>query len=284
MITKICPQCNKVFITEYKSQKLCSRQCAFLSMSRKVQLTCSICGKTVYVHKGTKFCSKECADSARRGVRLRPPLVKVCPVCKKSFESKSKVQKFCSKKCSNIGRDKPRKHDYTNEERLELSSRLKKQWQDEKFRQIVVDRMRTNNPSFNPEIIEKANVTRAKNGKMHNNFKYGNGKIGPYEKLVKDKIEDLGFIYNYAIVTKDARDADPSANYAHCYKPDFVKLEDKLCIEIDGYGHSTSEEKRIDAKKERCLNLLGYTVIRFTHKEIDEGVFDKWLNSYQENI
>lgn len=284
MITKICPQCNKVFTTEYKSQKLCSRQCAFLSMSRRVQLTCPICGKTVHVHKGAKFCSKACADKARRGVRLSPVVIKICPVCDKSFESKSKIQKFCSKECAYKGRNCSGVYNLTEEGRKVKVATLKRQWQDEKFRHIVVDRMKTNNPSYKSEIVEKANTTRAKNGKMHNNFKYGNGKISPYEQIVKEKIEKLGFIYNYAIITKPAREADPDANYAHNYKPDFVNLESRLCIEIDGYGHSTSEEKRIDAKKEKCLNMLGYTVIRFTHKEIDEGVFDKWLNSYQESI
>lgn len=282
MITKICPQCNKSFTTEYKTQRFCSRKCVALSMSRKVELTCPNCGEVVYVYKGTKFCSKECVDSARRGVRIRPAVMKTCPVCGKLFESKYKLQRFCSRECGNKGRT-PTIHKLTEEDRKARSATLKRQWQDEKFRQMVVNRMKTNNPVYTPGVIEKANDTRAKNGKLINNFKYGNGKIGPYEQLVKDKIESLGFIYNHAIATKPARDVDSNAHYPNNYKPDFVNLKDRLCIEIDGYGHSTNQEKQLDAKKEKCLNFLGYQVIRFTHSDIDKGVFDQWLDSYQRN-
>lgn len=284
MITKVCPQCKKSFTTQYKTQIFCSKLCYGASISHKVELICPICGKLVLAYKDAKFCSKKCADQARRGVKLVPVVMKTCPVCSKSFELKWKTQQFCSKECAAKGMYRPPKHNITEEGMIAKRNQLKSQWQNAEFRQAVIDRMKTNNPVHMPGVVEKANITRAKNGKMHNNFKYGNGKIGPYEQVVKDKIENLGFIYNYAIVTKSARETYPNANYAHCYKPDFVNLESKLCIEIDGYGHSTKEEKKADAKKEKCLNFLGYTVIRFTHKEIDEGVFDKWLNSYQENM
>lgn len=284
MITKICPQCSKPFTTEYKTQTFCSKICYGASISHKVELTCPNCGKVVHVYKDAKFCSRECANSVRRGVRISPVVMKTCPVCNKLFESKAKIQRFCSKECGDKGRNHSGVYNLTEEGRKTRIATLKRQWRGEKFRQIVVDRMKTNNPVHKPGVIEKANVTRAKNGKMHNNFKYGNGKIGPYEQLVKDKVESLGFMYNYAIITKAARDADPDAHYAHNYKPDFVNLENKLCIEVDGYGHSTTAEKQLDAKKEKCLNFSGYKVIRFTHDEIDEGVFDQWLDSYQRNM
>ena len=284
MISKACPQCGQSFEAEYKQRKFCSRKCAHEAMSRKIEITCPYCKKIVRVHRGTKFCSKQCADSARRGIRISPIVMKVCPVCGNSFESKEKIQKFCSTRCADKGKYKPPTHNLTEAGRKVQSDKFKQQWQDEEFRKMVVDRMKFHNPSYMPGVVEKANATRAKNGKMHNNFKYGNGKISPYEQLVEDKLEGLGFVYNYAITTKPAREADPDANYAHNYKPDFVNLETKLCIEVDGYGHSTPSEKQIDAKKEKCLNILGYTVIRFTHEDIDKGVFDQWLNSYQENM
>ena len=280
MITKICPQCNKTFIAKTSSQKLCSRQCAFLSMSRKVHVNCPICGKDMYIHKGDKkFCSLKCAGI---GNHIAHIVMKTCPVCNKTFESKSKEQKFCSRECANIGQERPH-YDISEEEKLKRSIKLKRQWQDDSFRQSVVDRMKSNNPVYMPGVVDKANATRHSNQSYSNNFKYGNGKISPYEQLVKDKLEPLGFVYNHAIATKLARDVYPDAHFSVNYKPDFVNLDTKLCIEIDGAGHSTRKEKAIDSKKEKCLNILGYTVIRFTHEDIDKGVFDKWLNSYQKD-
>lgn len=284
MLTKTCPQCNKSFVTDYKTQVFCSRKCYDQSISRKIQITCPICKKTLYTYRGAKFCSKNCADSARRGVRLHDPIMKVCPICNNEFESKYPSHRFCSQECSAKGKHRPSKYNITEEGKLSKINHLKEQWKDDKFRKTVVERMKLHNPSYNPEIVKKANISRSLNGKMHNNFKYGNGKISPYEKKVDKKLSCLGFVYNHAIPTKIARELDPDAHYANNYKPDFVHLGNKLCIEIDGAGHSSVNEKMIDAKKEKCLNILGYKVIRFSHKDIDEGVFDAWLNSYQNNM
>lgn len=286
MITKICLQCNQSFVAADKSAKFCSKRCLGLSLSKKVLLVCPVCKKSLYVHKGTKHCSKKCADIARIGVPLSPSEIRTCPVCNKQFEVKVVSPKiFCSRNCSQQGKRKSRPRPLTDEERLARSNQLKMQWKDPKFRQIVIDRMTNNNPVYRPGVVEKAAATRNRNNhSFSNNFKYGNGKISPYEQLVMNKLEPLGFIYNYAVPTRSAREAYPDAHYPNNYKPDFTHLTDKLCIEIDGAGHSTVEEKSIDVKKETCLNFLGYQVIRFTHADIDNGVFDQWLNSYQKNI
>ena len=284
MIIKTCPQCNKSFVAQYRDSKFCSKVCASLSMSHKVPLKCPVCSKVVYLPQDRKYCSRACTDAARRGTRLVPIVYAVCPVCNKSFEVNYAGKRFCSRKCANIGKIQPSTHTLSEEGRKSLSKHSKMRWQNAEFRQSAVDRMTNNNPVYMPGVVEKASATRLENNSLHNNFKYGNGHISPYEQAVKDKLEPLGFVYNYAIVTKPARDAYPEAHYANAYKPDFVNLNNKLCIEVDGYGHSTSKERAIDAKKEDCLKFLGYTVIRFTHEDISKGVFDKWLNSYLKNM
>lgn len=108
-----------------------------------------------------------------------------------------------------------------------------------------------------PGVVDKANVTRSKH-LSPNNFKYGNGKISPYEQRVKDKLDSLGFIYNYAVPTRSARESDPDAHYPNNYKPDFVNLKNKLCIEIDGYGHSSPKEKALDAKKRKMFKFTRF--------------------------
>ena len=47
-----------------------------------------------------------------------------------------------------------------------------------------------------------------------------------------------------------------------------MNLELKLCVEIDGSTHRTKLGKDLDRKKEECLSMLGYTVIRFTNEQV----------------
>ena len=165
-----------------------------------------------------------------------------------------------------------------------LSKLLKAKWNEESFRTNNYIRMTTNNPAYNEDVVERANQTRLKNGSYRNNYKYGNGKISYYEQQVMQYLLDKGFYYNYAIPTKIARHAFPDKHYAVNYKPDFVNLQYKICIEIDGHTHDSEEAKKLDAKKTECLNFLGFTVYRFTHKQIDNGQFFMEVEKLWENL
>jgi len=52
------------------------------------------------------------------------------------------------------------------------------------------------------------------------------------------------------------------------YIADFMSKELKLIIEVDGYSHTLDEIKIKDEKKQKELENLGYTVIRFQDSEI----------------
>ena len=52
------------------------------------------------------------------------------------------------------------------------------------------------------------------------------------------------------------------------YIADFMCKELKLIIEVDGYSHFLDEIKMKDEKKQKALENLGYTVIRFQDSEI----------------
>jgi very-short-patch-repair endonuclease len=56
------------------------------------------------------------------------------------------------------------------------------------------------------------------------------------------------------------------------YIVDFVCLEIKLIIEVDGYTHLLEETARNDEIKQRELENAGYTVIRFTDMEVLTGI------------
>ena len=142
--------------------------------------------------------------------------------------------------------------------------------------------MTENNPMYRDGVIEKARKTRLKNGGYINNFKYGNGKISKYEQKVYDALIQKGFYYNYAIPTKLARDTFVDKHYPTSYKPDFTNLVKKLCVEIDGNSHNKRSQMELDKKKDDCLHFLGFTVIRFTHEQIDNGELERWLEKWQD--
>jgi len=50
--------------------------------------------------------------------------------------------------------------------------------------------------------------------------------------------------------------------------PDFVCLEKKLIVEIDGAYHFTEEQTLLDNERTRILEVLGYKIIRFKNEEV----------------
>lgn len=209
---------------------------------------------------------------------------KICEFCHREFIPKDKRQRFCSNSCSAKWRIQtygPTYGKISDEQRRKNSEILKQRWKDPEFREKKVRYMKEHNPVHIPGVIEKANKTRLSHGKLPNNYKYGNGKISKYEQSVYNDLIKLGFYYNYCINTKLARDAFPERHYAKGYKPDFVNIKDHLCIEIDGNNHQKESARIKDRKKEECLQFLGFNTIRFTHKQIEEGEFKRWLDLYQ---
>ncbi|MBI2968646.1 MAG: DUF559 domain-containing protein [Bacteroidetes bacterium] len=64
------------------------------------------------------------------------------------------------------------------------------------------------------------------------------------------------------------------------YIADFVCLQQKLVVEIDGLIHELPEHKTSDEERTRYLNKKGFSVIRFTNNEIignPDGVIEKVL-------
>ena len=56
------------------------------------------------------------------------------------------------------------------------------------------------------------------------------------------------------------------------YIPDFVCLEKKLIVEIDGGYHNDEEQKIFDAGRENWLKEHGFTMIRFTNNEVNNAL------------
>ncbi len=56
------------------------------------------------------------------------------------------------------------------------------------------------------------------------------------------------------------------------YIVDFICLEKKLIIEIDGWTHSTEAEVSNDKRRTTFLESQGFKIIRFQNIEIKEGL------------
>jgi len=65
------------------------------------------------------------------------------------------------------------------------------------------------------------------------------------------------------------------------YIVDFICLEKKLIIELDGYQHKEENQERHDKQRTAFLEGLGFKLLRFWNNEINdnlEGVFIKIEN------
>jgi very-short-patch-repair endonuclease len=52
------------------------------------------------------------------------------------------------------------------------------------------------------------------------------------------------------------------------YIPDFICLDKKLVVEVDGSYHDTEEQKKLDEERTKFLAANGYREIRFTNDEV----------------
>lgn len=102
-----CPACGKKFETKNREQKYCSFSCARTKGNGKkpemVSKLCPNCGKLFFVKKSDHrvknnsimYCSKRCASDARK-----VGIFASCPVCGKMFYTTRHT--FCSRECALI--------------------------------------------------------------------------------------------------------------------------------------------------------------------------------------
>jgi len=56
------------------------------------------------------------------------------------------------------------------------------------------------------------------------------------------------------------------------YVADFVCLENKLIIELDGWQHKEENQERYDQERSRILKSLDYKILRFWNNEINKNL------------
>ncbi|MDP8204334.1 MAG: endonuclease domain-containing protein, partial [Candidatus Tenebribacter mawsonii] len=56
------------------------------------------------------------------------------------------------------------------------------------------------------------------------------------------------------------------------YIADFYAPSIKLCIEVDGHQHYTSNGMEYDSERDNYMNALNITVVRFRNKEVLQNI------------
>lgn len=57
------------------------------------------------------------------------------------------------------------------------------------------------------------------------------------------------------------------------YIVDFVSLQNKLIVEVDGGYHETPEQQQYDAERTKVLSEIGFKVVRFTNRDVIDNPF-----------
>lgn len=108
-VQKVCGHCAKPFLVpprRSETVKFCSIECK--TAGRRVTLTCAACGESFGRPKHlahVKYCSNECAYSARKGIQHADriePRYHTCEVCAVPFRitlTRKDTARFCSRVC-----------------------------------------------------------------------------------------------------------------------------------------------------------------------------------------
>jgi len=69
------------------------------------------------------------------------------------------------------------------------------------------------------------------------------------------------------------------------YIADFICIEKRVIVEVDGGIHLTKENKERDTERTRILNTQGYDVLRFTNHEVITNSFNVFveIKNYLQN-
>lgn len=122
-----------------------------------------------------------------------------------------------------------------------------------------------------------------------NNYHY-NKSLQPYaNRLRKNMTKGEACLWKYVLRARNMkgytfRRQRPILNYI----ADFACLDLRLVIEVDGITHETEEAAKRDRQKDRDLEAVGFTVLRFSNWEvlnrIDDvsGIILRWVEENAE--
>lgn len=182
----------------------------------------------------------------------------VCATCGKKFETQLMRKVTCSKDC------------LTKRQVENVPANLIR-WAKTKGRERMLNR----NPMRDPKVRAKVSTSLRAMG-WQPPERRGNGH-GPtvHELLLASA---LGWENEVAVPTKKARDS----GYPPCYKVDVANRQLKIAVEINGNSHCALKVQRRDRKKLEFLESIGWRVLTFTNREIENdlaSVVEKCLST-----
>ena len=105
-IPMICTVCGEKFIPTHGNQKFCSSKCSaenYDKLHTVSEVKIKKCIQCNLIFKSAEplqfFCSDECHDKHLKNTPTFSVKSKICPNCKKTFETRNNKIKFCSLQC-----------------------------------------------------------------------------------------------------------------------------------------------------------------------------------------
>lgn len=130
-------------------------------------------------------------------------------------------------------------------------------------RKYASERMRERNPMRHAAVRERVRTSlRAMGWKPP--VRGGNGHPPTAPQLALAAA--LGWKMEVAVPTKMPRES----GYPTCYKLDIANVVLKVGVEVDGFGHQSLKVQAKDAKKEKFLTSIGWTLLRFSNRQVTE--------------
>lgn len=93
----------------------------------------------------------------------------------------------------------------------------------------------------------------------------GNGRPMPKAQAVLLAALGQGFEAEHVVPTREPR---KPGGYPTHYKLDIANPAARVAVEIDGGSHRAIARREADARKDQLLTALGWTMLRFTNKEV----------------
>lgn len=193
-----------------------------------------------------------------------PTFTLPCEWCQQTFTKEGRVDRpprFCNRACSAKWRmsrpdyvaslDTPKRRAASSESLRRVRSRPEVQ------AKLAAHLAGPGNPIRDPAVRAKAATRLRETG--YRTLNGGNGQLTVPQKLLAAR---LGWATEITVPT------GRKAPYPHAYKIDIGSSPLMIAIEVDGQSHHSPTARARDAKKDNLLRALGWTVLRFTNRQV----------------
>lgn len=180
-----------------------------------------------------------------------------CFICKADIQNPNEKQTVAARRQKNV---------YCGDEHMkEYRRRVSSETMARTNHKYASARMKANNPMRRPEVRESVSVALRAIGHRPV-IRGGNGKEIPKPQARLAKA--LRWRTEVVVHTKQPK----VSGYPGTYKIDIANTAYKIGIEVDGPSHCALIRQAQDRKKEALLSSLGWTILRFTNRQVTDDL------------